>query len=136
MSGMWGIFGGMSAASQAEMETATSNTVGVTPLNANWHPGVAKVWLKAAGDGSAITVSWNVTSITDTGTGILDVTIATDFSSINYIIHATPPSPAPYSIKTTTAYIGAAGSFQMRCFDGSNALIDPEYYMVTCFGDQ
>lgn len=80
---------GLAAATQAEMETATSNTVAVTPLSTNWHPGVAKAWIKCDGAGTSITASRNITSITDVGTGKLTVTIATDFSSAAYAVVAT-----------------------------------------------
>jgi hypothetical protein len=73
-------------ATQTQVEAITSNVTVMTPLNTNWHPGVAKCWLNAAGAGTSISASHNITSITDTGTGVLDVTIGTDFSSANYVI--------------------------------------------------
>ena len=127
--------GGMAAASQAQMEAATSNTVGGTPLNTNWHPGVAKAWIEAVGNGTSISVSWNITSITDTGTGTLDVTIATDFSSDRYVICCTCVSGTQRTHVITTQ---SAGAFQAKYFstvDGAT-LGDPTYWMFACFGDQ
>ena len=78
------------AATQAEMEAMASNTVFATPLNVNWHPGIAKAWIRFNGTGViAINASHNITSITDDGVGKYTVTIATDFSSANYAALAT-----------------------------------------------
>jgi hypothetical protein len=76
---------GLAAATQAEMEAASSNTVAATPANTKYHPGVAKVWLKANISGG-INGSYNVASITDGGTGKLDITYTTSFSSTNYAL--------------------------------------------------
>lgn len=74
------------AATQAEMEAASSTTVYATPGRVQYHPGVVKGWIVFAGDGSATTGSHNVTSLTDTGTGDFLVTWATDFSGTNYAV--------------------------------------------------
>jgi hypothetical protein len=135
---------GLSAATQAEMEAATSNTVAATPLNTNWHPSVAKAWLKANGAGTAVNASRNITSITDTGAGRLTVTIDIDFSSANYVINTTAQTSGndPTTIGAlTTAAAQAAGSVELRAyrfrFDNQAVeLFDPESYYMTCYGDQ
>lgn len=119
------------AATQAQMEAASANTVMATPGTVNWHPGVAKAWIKAAGDGSAVTVSHNITSVTDTGTGQLTVTIATDFASADYVVVAT----VLQSAKTISLSAQAAGAFTLDCIS-SGALSDPTAYYAACFGDQ
>jgi len=123
----------MSAASQAQMEAATSNAVAGTPLSTNWHPGVAKTWITCgvAGD---ILASWNITSITDTGTGILTVTIATDFSSVNYVA-VTGTGSATMSMEIAPA-TKAAGSFVANTYNASYAAVDPSRWNIACFGDQ
>jgi microcystin-dependent protein len=74
-----------SAASQAEMETASSTTVYTSPGRQQFHPGHPKAWVLFDGTGTpSITESYNVTSITDNGTGDYTVTFTTPFSSINY----------------------------------------------------
>jgi len=87
---------GLSAATQAEMEAASSNTVAATPSNTKWHPGTAKLWLRVGSlfNSGTIMASHNVTSVVD-GTGALTVTIATDFSSANYVVVATPEYNQP-----------------------------------------
>ena len=128
---------GLAAATQAEMEAATSNTVAVTPLNTNFSPGVAKAWIVCSGDGTTINASHNITSITDTAVGKVTVTIATDFSS------------AAYSVITGVVFVGnsaqfvgvsnatkAAGSFEINCRNTLDNNTDPQFYCATCFGDQ
>ena len=131
------IASGLSAATQAEMETATSNAVAVTPLSTNWHPGVAKVWIKCDATGT-IQVSHNVTSITDTGTGDVTVTIAIDFSSIDYAITCTGSKNSgnvPHIVTPVTNGI-TAGAFRMFCSDNAGTMTDPDNYFAACFGDQ
>ena len=134
------ISGGLAAASQAQMETATSNTVAVTPLNTNWHPGVVKTWLKCSGDGTTINASHNITSITDTGTGIVTVTIATDFSSANYCITGTAQNSSSGAAGMKYIHISsqAAGSFvgTSGVEPSSSGPTDPLSYYFSCLGDQ
>src|SRR3990167_3288016 len=76
-----------SAASQAEMEAASSTSVFATPGRTQYHPGVAKAWASFNGTGTpAMIVSHNVDStITDNGLGDYSFTVTTDFSSGNYV---------------------------------------------------
>jgi hypothetical protein len=134
---------GLAAATQAQMEAASSNTVAVTPLSTKWHPGVAKVWLKVGAlyNSGTIMASYNVTSVVDSTSGICTVTIATDFSSGEYAIVATPlySQPNPSYDKLTIGVTRGntdAGSFQLCCVNYTNVLTDPDYYLCVAFGDQ
>jgi hypothetical protein len=74
------------AASQAEMEAASSNLVTVTPSGMKYHPGVAKAWVAFNGTGTvAILGSYNVSSITDNGTGRYTINFSSNFSSDTYV---------------------------------------------------
>lgn len=128
---------GLSAATQAQAEAGTADTVAITPLSANWHPGVAKVFIECDAAGT-INVSWNVTSISDDGTGLVTVTIATDFSTANYVIlTSNRKSPAGGLGQYAVVSAIAAGTFSLRCDDGSNGNpVDPGNYFAACFGDQ
>ena len=78
---------GVSAASQAEEEAGSSTVVYTSPGKQQFHPAVAKGWLKFNGSGTiAIDVSYNVTSIADNGVGEYTVTWATDFSGTEYSV--------------------------------------------------
>ena len=133
------------AASQAEMEAGTATDRFVTPQGVNWHPGVAKCWGKANGAGTSLTVNWNISSISDTGTGRLGVNIGTDFSSANYAIDAllertvtslTATGVEDHEIRNASP---AAGSFEIESYDNTAILFaaqDPQNYFWACFGDQ
>lgn len=132
------------SASQGEMEAGTVTNKYVTPQGVNWHPGACKFWLKAGTTGN-ILGSWNVTSLTDTGTGVLTITIATDFSSTNYCaqvsVEATATTWAVANarechIRSATM---AVGSIAVDCIDNTattNLVKDPTSWSVTAFGDQ
>jgi hypothetical protein len=134
------IASGLAAASQAEMEAASSNTVAVTPLSTNWHPGVAKVWIKCDASGG-ILGSYNVTSITDVAVGKVTVTIATDFSSTNYVIVGTSvngTSECYVCIESTGTgpTDPTVGAFKALNVTAAGGFQDPSAYMLACFGDQ
>lgn len=125
------IAGGVMA-TQSNMEAASSDSTVVSPARQHWHPGHGKFWLKAAGAGT-LTSSYNITSVTDTGPGVLTVTIATDFSSADYAI------TTGYVLGTVYVHASsqAAGSFVLnsqRLSDG--AALDPTTYYAAGFGDQ
>jgi len=122
------------AATQTEMEAASSNTVFATPSNMKWHPGIAKAWLKCDAAG-AIQVSHNITSITDNGTGDVTVTIATDFSSADFAPVATPISGGATFVHINPSGL-AAGSFNALCRNDAGSATDPSNWSFVCFGDQ
>jgi len=73
-------------ATQANMETGTATDLLVSPGRQHFHPGHPKCWAMVTVSAGTPTLqsSYNITSITDTATGQLTVTIATDFSSANW----------------------------------------------------
>ena len=127
-----------SVASQANMEAATDNTVMVTPLAVNWHPGVAKAWCNFDGTATgtnAPTTGYNVTSVTRNGTGDYTITFDTDFSSANYAIMGMGKldtgGDCIISISTLLA-----GSAQVICADDGGTVRDCTVVTFTFFGDQ
>jgi hypothetical protein len=98
----WAAAGGLSAASQAEMEAASSNTVATTPGRTQNHPGVAKIWASwsfSGGGSPTLIASHNYTSISaGGGTGDADHLWATDFSG-----------------STVYALIGTGGQERVLC---------------------
>ena len=127
------------AASQAEMETATSTTTSVSPGRTQYHPGVAKVWayITVAGGTPSLDASHNVTSITDTSAGNVTVTIATDFSSANYAAIASGVTAGGVAHDATVKTGQAAGSFIVRtALTSSGADTDNINIAVVAFGDQ
>lgn len=73
---------GAVAATQTQMEAASSNAVVMTPGNAKWHPGVAKARCRWDAD-TTVLAGFGVSSITDTGTGDWTVNYSTSFSATN-----------------------------------------------------
>jgi hypothetical protein len=134
------------AATQAEMEAGTATNKYVTPQSFNWHPGACKCWGKATGAGTALTVNFNTSSITDTGTGQLTVNIGTDFSSADYSA-VTSLERVTTSLSAVNVDHGglfrngsmAAGSFQIENYDSTattNVAQDPANYFWAAYGDQ
>jgi hypothetical protein len=133
---------GLSAATQAEMEAASSNTVSATPANAQYHPSAAKFWVKFNGTGTpAINASYNFTSITDNGTGYYTLNIGTDFSSGNYCIVASSEKLSGSSQASTIMICSMvptynAGDFGMITSNLQGTLSDSAANFVTGYGDQ
>ena len=79
--------GGPTEAAQADMEDEGTTNADryVSPEVAVFAPSACKMWIKMDGTGTvAIDASYNVTSLTDNGTGDYNINIATDFSTANY----------------------------------------------------
>lgn len=131
----------VSAASQAEMEAASSTTVYASPGRTQYHPGVAKAWITFNGTGTpAVRAAYNVdSSITDNGTGDYTVSWTTDFSSINYCIAAFCAGSASDSYVASEGGSGsnpAVGSIRVQCQQTNGTQVDQEFVMITAFGDQ
>lgn len=130
--------GSTAAASAGSMETATSTNQFVTPGNQQRHPGHPKYWTYVTVSGGTPTaqVSYNLTSITDAGVGILTTTIATDFSSVNWAPFGALGTAAGNEIILNYNSI-AAGTIN---FESNNRVSgnaeDPTSWAVGGLGDQ
>lgn len=121
-------------ATQAEMEAASSTSVAVTPGRQQNHPGMVKFRVRADAAGN-ISESYNVTSITDTGTGRLTVTIATDFSNATWNGFGNAESGGTRVVLIATGTY-AAGTVEFACRDELTNLNDPVSWSVGGIGDQ
>jgi hypothetical protein len=146
---------GSSAADQSGMEAASSTSTYVSPGRQHFHPGHPKAAAKVTVSGGTPTLQsttdFNITSITDTGTGRLTITIATDFSDAHWVcaasIQSTPDTSSSvggYINHTVVVKSQAAGSVELNCLewaidaDGSSqtvALGDPEAWHMIGIGD-
>lgn len=135
------------AASQAEMEAASSLTTYVSPGREKYHPGVAKAWVNFNGTGTpAITASYNVASITDRGAGLYTINFTTSFSSTAYVatgsamksVDATDNGNTyvQFGGANTTTVQKTAGSCQMATGYSSSTLQDSVDIYAAFFGDQ
>jgi hypothetical protein len=119
------------AASQAEVEATSSNTVFVTPGRAQYHPGVAKAWGSVASDGTLGSPDWNIASITKNSTGNYTITWDIDFSTSVYV-----PIAAMDGDNTTGYDWGtfAVGSLVMNTY--LNGSVNDRKFWIAAWGDQ
>lgn len=133
----------VAAATQTEQEAGTALSKPVTPARQHYHQSAAKAWVVFNGTGAvAITASFNITSITDNGTGNYTVNIATNFSSANYAgvvsghrgvggtatnFHAVGPITSDPTAGTWRLETGNSNS---------NSNVDFEFVSAIFFGDQ
>lgn len=128
------------AATQADMEAATSLLTTVTPGRQHYHPGSSKFWVVFTGNSTTILGSYNMTSITD-GTTEATVTIATDFSGANtWCCNANAEgttSSAVANARVPTIRSQAAGSVIVWCADlaATPVIQDPTRWHVSGLGD-
>ncbi len=132
-------------ATQAQMETGTeTGHYQVVPGRVQYHPGVAKFWAKATGNSTTVLASHNLTSWADTGTGVADATIATDFSGVNWCaISDTENTDASIDDASDCQHsmiaLGgqAAGTLKLTAANGGGgAAVDPTSWYVAGWGDQ
>jgi hypothetical protein len=133
----------VSAATQAEMEAASSTSVYVSPGTQQYHPSAAKVWVVFDASTATILASYNVSSITDNGTGDFTINYTTATSSTNYafvgiaadatssttsMLYCRPRATGDIltgSIRVNVGYTNSSGG----------ALVDYPYVSVAIFGD-
>ena len=122
-----------SMASQADQETATSILAPVTPGRQQFHPSAAKFWAIVAADG-IIGTSYNLTSVTDGGTGQMTFTIATDFTNVNWIPFGLPEADADIVFRVQHTSV-SAGAAQLQVKDFAGTFTDPTRFVLGGFGD-
>lgn len=120
---------------QADQETGTSLVNWVAPGVQQYHPSAAKCWLKAGLTGN-ILASYNITSLTDTGTGVLTITIGTDFSGADWACLATIGFASTTLAQSCTYDSQAAGSVVLRSVVEAGSSADPVSWSFAGFGDQ
>lgn len=122
---------------QSEMETGTDTTRAVVPGRQHYHPSATKGWVNFTGTGTVtINASYNVTSITDNGTGDYTVNWTTAFSSANYCVGATSSFVAGSDlfVETHTSY--TTGTARVYVVKFGVGLTDPTLVNVWAWGDQ
>jgi hypothetical protein len=126
-------------ATQAEMEAASSTSVGVTPGRTQYHPGVAKAVVRFDGTGaSPITkdFGYNISgTITKSSTGVYVISWTTSFSSSTaYGVTVTCGGATDPLYGSATSY--ATGSVTIKTVNSEGTVTDPAFVVVTAFGDQ
>jgi hypothetical protein len=136
---------GPAAATQAEMEAATDTTKTVTPGRVQFHPGVAKAWCKTTLSGGvpSIARAYNISSITDNGTGDFTYNFSTAFSDANYAYGGVCRDSSSKTRAISVNQSGAAAPTTTACRmvvvidagSGSGGPVDNDH-SVFFFGDQ
>ncbi len=128
---------GVSAASQAEMEAASSTPVYASPGRVKYHPGVAKAWVIFNGTGTpAILANENVSSITDNGIGDFTINFTTAFSSANYGVSGAGSNGVQgLSVAIDEANLPTTSACRIRT-QSSSSTTDPTRVSLTFHGDQ
>lgn len=128
------------AATQAEMESASLNTVFASPGRVQNHPGVVKAWINFDGTGTpAVTASYNMdSSITDHAIGQWTVTMTTDFSDTNYCPVGMLEVAAGTNLGNLMVEAGGAalGTLRLRATTLNNIDTDYPSIYVAMLGDQ
>ena len=127
------ISGVPSQAVQSDIEGETNQDTYIPPDLIKHSPGVAKFWVKYAGDDATRNAYYNVGSVTDGGTGDHTVNVTTDFSGAHWCATMAARTAGTGSdIRVETM---AAGSLRVLSGDGSSAA-DSTYECIAGFGDQ
>lgn len=111
-------------ASRAEAEAGTSLLRAVTPGRQHYHPGHPKAWLKCGITGN-ILASYNITSVTDSGVGLVGPVFTSAFATVNYSVVVTIERTATGLTVTDQKFVNlrslsiAPGSFLAECYDGT-----------------
>lgn len=123
-------------ATQAEQEAGASNIVAVTPATQQLHPSAAKGWVKF-NMAAAILASYNVSSITDNGSGDWTVNWNVDFSSADYAVVVSALCTSASS-KLPIVVAQTAGSVQIQNVTAAGVLGETNTTAIYCvaYGDQ
>lgn len=112
-------------ATQAEMEAGTSTVTTVSPGRLHFHPAAAKCWGEFLANSTTVLRSYNVTSIADTATGAMTVTIATDFSDANWACQVTRAEDDLTLVYSSTYDAKTAGTVILRSAVEAGSGSDP-----------
>ena len=123
---------GLQAATQAEMESASSTTVAATPGRTQYHPGVCKAWAYITG--TVVTAGYNVASVTTDGSGGTTVNLTNALSSASYCVVAVSLDTNP--LFTTLSSLNSSSQFTVKTYSIAGIGTAPTGLMVAVFGDQ
>ena len=106
-------------------------------LSATGENKVCQAWVNFNGTGTvAIRDSFNVSSITDSGTGRYDVNISTSLSNANYAVVPQAVDDLSYNAQAASVVGGRTVSqFTIRTVNYNNSSVDANYVDALVFGD-
>lgn len=127
------------------MSTLKTSNIQDTSGNNNSTPeeisqGRAKAWVNFNGTGTvAIRDSFNVSSITDNGTGDYTITFANAMANVNYSFHGTASQAGTGNNGQTLSILASTAptttTVQFRTQQDNVGVTDSEYVCIVVFGD-
>jgi len=138
----WAASSSVSAATQSELETATSTTVYTSPGRQQYHPSASKGWAHFNGTTPyAINASYNVSSVSSIGTAQYRVNWDVDFSTANYAYainceKLATDAPTTATMIVCNPFTLNAGyiDFALMCVNGTRT--ESSKVVAIAFGDQ
>ena len=115
--------GSISQANQAALEAQTNEDTYAPPDLMHHHPGMVKAWCKWD---IAVTVnaSHNVSSVTDSATGLWTINWNTDFSSVNYAVACSWRDDNDKVEFQCRGGSSAAGTYEFKLVNGGGSFVD------------
>jgi len=111
---------------------AVGGTMSLTGVAGSVATALPKAWVRFDGTATSVTsaAAFNISSITDKGTGNYNIIFSTPFSSANI---APIPSANIYNVKLTSV---SAASVEITCLDLSGTAADASIVALAVFGSQ
>lgn len=129
----------LTPSTQAQQETGTSTTTFVSPGRQQYHKSAAKAWVNFNGTGTvSIRDSYNVSSITDNGTGDYTINFTVAFSTSAYagVFSCTNEVNAQHANGYITSQSTTAFRFIFHNSANSGQTADKSIVNAIFFGDQ
>ena len=118
---------------QGRASANSINVRGEGSANTNLQQGLTKVWINFNGSSFGTADSFNVTSITDNGTGDYYVTIASDMVNANYC--TTTAGRISGGISCNDAAENTSGRIAIGALDSGGSRDDPDTVCAAVDGD-
>lgn len=127
----------VAAATQAEMEAASSTTAYATPGRLKYHPNVPKAWgyITYGGGTPTFLTGNNISSLGDDGTGQVTVNFTTSFSGNQFAPVLSVESSSLTACRTATFFTLATGSVKVSIVDEGASNVDGPF-TIAILGDQ
>jgi len=124
-------------ATQADQETGTNIAKFVSPGRQHFHPSAAKVFVLLNGTGTpAILRSFNVSSITDLGTGNYRINLTTAMSDALYsVVGMSSHTLGSTSLMVNESATQTTTTFSIFVLNAAGTAQDRDYLSVAVFGD-
>jgi len=115
-------------ATQAELESASSNALAISPGRAQFHPSASKAWAKVEANGGSGYLQYNVSGLAKNATGDYTVTFDDDMADNGYAVVLSCSNTA--TAYFTSTYSAATGSCRVEIQDSSGTNTDQQFGLI------